>query len=85
MQVDVPAPFSMDELVAALQQMEGPEGRGLSTEEISQRVGRSTEWVRKRLRALQANGRLAPVQWRQSYGLDGRVIKVPVYSLRKDG
>jgi len=42
------------------------------------------DWVRKRLRALQGLGRLAPVQWRTSYGLDGRVIKIPVYSLRKE-
>ena len=84
MQVEVPAQFSVDELVEALRQTEGQDGRGLSAEEISRRVGRSVDWVRKRLRALQGLGRLAPVQWRTSYGLDGRVIKIPVYSLRKE-
>lgn len=75
---------SLDELLAALRQTEGPEGRGLSAAEIGERIGRSVPWVRQRLRALQAQGRLAPVQWRMSHGLDGRLIRVPVYSLRKE-
>ncbi len=76
--------ITLDELLEALRQTQGPEGRGLSAEEISQRVGRSTDWVRKRLRALQGQGRLAPVAWRTAFGIDGRVIKIPVYSLKKE-
>ncbi len=74
--------IGLEELLAALWQTEGPEGRGLSAEEISQRIGRSVPWVRKRLHALQAQGRLAPVQWRSGIGLDGRLTRTPVYSLR---
>ncbi len=77
--------ITLDELLAALQQTEDPEGRGLSAEEISRRVGRSVPWVRARLRALQTQGRLAPVQWRVSCGLDGRIVRIPVYSLKNGG
>ena len=76
--------ISLDELLAALQETQGSEGRGLSAEEISRRIGRSVPWVRARLRALQQRGRLAPVQWRLSVGIDGRMVRVPVYSLNKE-
>ena len=76
--------ISLDELLAALQQAETQEGEGgLSVEEICHTLGRSTAWVRQRLRALQAQGRLV-VSRRTTFALDGRLAHVPTYSLRKE-
>lgn len=58
----------------------GPDAAGLTAAELVDRSGMSEKWVRKRLRALKTAGRLA-VGRAGRETIDGRVVRVPVYSL----
>lgn len=74
------ADFSMEELLALLEQERGPEIQGLSTDEIAERLGRSRGWVLARLRELHRAGRIR-CSYRPGTRVDGRPCQIPVYTL----
>lgn len=77
------APITLEDLLAAMQPPAKNGEEGLTTEEIAERLHRSVVWVRSRLKALQRQGRLR-VGEKTVIGIDGRLARVPAYSLRKE-
>lgn len=79
MQINVPAPFSANDLAAFLQSRMTT-GEGLTKEELVQTTGRSEGWVSRQLRLLGAAGKLS-VTWKECRRIDGIPCMKPAYSL----
>jgi hypothetical protein len=73
-------PFTADDLIAALSVPTG--GEGLTSYELSVRIGRPQAWVGLRLRQLGRAGRLE-LSKAQRLDIDGVTLRlVPVYRLK---
>ena len=72
-----------DELLGLLQQDNLAEGEGITTRELAAKLGKSTEWVRKRVRRWWDEGKIK-VSKRREKDMLGRDTWVPVYKLQKE-
>ena len=72
----------LDALVNALQIDEGgANAEGWTIHELAQKMNRGDKWVRQRLIALKAEGKIEPGR-RLVESLDGRRVYAPVYRLK---
>lgn len=76
--------ITADELIAELERVEYKGSGGLRTEELAGMLGRSINWVQRRLHALKADGRLVVRKLRRE-GLDGQPRMMTVYSVKPSG
>ena len=74
--------FSMGDLLAEMEAMLAPSGGGARTAELAEAIGVCESSVRKLLRQLKSEGRLAVVRQKVE-GLDGRMFTVAAYRLRE--
>lgn len=74
--------FSIDDLLREVEATLAPEGDGLTTSELAERLGISVAAARARLRILAHQGRLAIVR-KRTQRMDGLWTTVRAYKLKE--